>query len=362
MRKLLIGILAVATAAALSSTAPASADMRGNPDPSHLTPHVVASFGSYVGGAFLESIAPDGRGNLIASVNEWGYPLDPSDVNSAWTDNIGQLVRVSLDGTQTPFGPALDLGPCTMITGVTVDGHGRIYVAVFDFAFTYPPDSPACGARNMPTSVLRVAQDGYTVAMSLPDGTMPNGITTHDDTLYVADSAGGAVWRGSTTHRTSPRAAWYSSAMLAPASGAVIGADGIAYRDDALYVTSYSQGLLVRIGIGERGDPRHARVVAADPLLVNADGITFDGRDRAWITVNNTSYYGADDQPVQNDDARLLVVSPSGRVTVAATPPGSLDYPTQAVIDRHGTVYVANGAYNSAFISGASPTIMAFTG
>jgi sugar lactone lactonase YvrE len=350
-------LLAAAVAAALGTTAPASAAPPHVPNPAHLTAHVVGTITPDPGGAFLESIAADGHGALVGSVNQWGVYYD--DGTSA--DNFGQVVRVSPGGSVTDFGPAIDLGPCAMVTGVTVDDHGRVFLAVFNFAYTYAPEDPAepnpCGS-NVPSSVLRVTADGFTTAMTVPDGSMPNGITTVGNVLYVADS-NGAVWRGSTTRETAPTAPWFASGLLEPTQGSQMGANGIAYRADALYVTSYSQGLFVRISIRDDGTAGRAKVITADPRLVHADGVTFDSLGRAWVTVNPEVLWDEDGMPTQLGDGSVVVISPSGALTVAATAPGTLDYPTQAVVDGR-TVYVANGAYITG-IFGASPSVVAFT-
>ena len=47
------------------------------------------------------------------------------------------------------------------------------------------------------------------------------------------------------------------------------GANGIAYRRGAVYVTSYGQGTIVRIPIRADGSAGSAEVVASDPLLVS---------------------------------------------------------------------------------------------
>lgn len=340
-------LLAAATAVALGTTAPASAAPPTVPDPAHLSAHVVTTFGYAEAGTFLESIAADGHGALIGSLNTWGVMHDDGSSEA----NVLQLVRMRPDGTRSNFGPAITVGPCAMGTGVTVDAQGNVFATINNFVYLYGAE--LCGPGNVPSSVLRVTSGGWSTAMTLPEGTFPNGLTSEAGKLYVADS-NGAIWRGSTTHVTAPTKPWYGSTLLEPTGDAGIGADGIAFRAGAVYVTTYGQGLLLRIPLAENGDATKARVVSSDTRLVGADGLAFDAIGRAWITVNpRVDWAGAG----QIGDGHLVVVTPSGQVSVAAAPSGSLDYPTQAVFDGHGTVYVANGSYYY-----GTPGLVAFTG
>ena len=327
MRKILTTVLATTMVAALATITPAGATSLGVPDPTNLTAHVVTTFDPGDGGAFAESLAAKGDGSLIASVNQWGA----EQPDGTWADNTGQLFRVRRDGTTTEFGPAIPLGGCAMILGVTVDPSGRALVAVYN----YGPD-PSCVTYSPPSGVLRVTWGSVTRLMTLPAGSWPNGVTTHAGKVYVTDSASGVVWRGSLWRASSPTKPWFKSWQLtSPDPERPLGANGIAYRNGGLFVTSYIRGLILRIGIGDDGTASGSRVLAKDELLVEADGIAFDAIGRAWVTVNG----GGD------GSGSIVVVSPHGYVKAAGTPVGSLDYPTQAVIDCHGTVYVSNGSY-----------------
>jgi sugar lactone lactonase YvrE len=130
---------------------------------------------------------------------------------------------------------------------------------------------------------------------------------------------------------TAPDTPWFASARLAPDSTYGLGADGIAFRDDSLFVTSYGHGRLLRLVRDDAGRPAGMQVIAKGPDLVTADGLTFDAFGRAWITTN----VGA-----------LVMVGRGGGIVVANTPAGALDYPTQATIGCHGQVYVLNGSYD----------------
>lgn len=341
MRKVLATAVAVAVAGLLGMTAPASATTQG-PDHgtlSHATTLTTFEPGDY--GAFAESMAPDGRGNVVVSVTQWGE-----------TDNTGQLWLVRRDGSKSPFGPAIPLGGCAMLLGVAVD-HGRVFVG----ARNYYSDELAeyCPTQGPASGVLRVTPSGVSRVMTLPQGSWPNGLAIADGMFYVSDSAGydvggervGAVWRASSWRVTAPMTPWFTSTRLAPSpDGYGIGADGITVRCGSVYVTSYDQGLVLKVDIGRNGAPGRARVLAADPALVTADGVTFDAVGRLWVTTNAGG---------PQDSGRLALITSSSVVTVT-TPEGALDYPTQPLIDPRGRVLVLNGSFNSGM-----PSLVALT-
>jgi len=328
--------LVVAVLTAVGSVAPASAGARAI-DPTHLQSRLVTSIDTtgYAFGAFAESMAPDGRGNLVMSVTYYGEG-----------DNDGQVVRVSPDGTQQPIGPRVDLGPYGQLMGVAVDATGRVVVAVLNFALSVGgeyADSPATG-------VYRMTPAGLRPLMALPASSVPNGLLVRMGTLFVADSAAGAVWRGPAHRQSNPTQPWLTSELLAPVD--FLGANGIAARHGSLYVTSYDQGMVVRVPLRPDGSPGEPSVYAQGDTLVRADGIAFDAGGRLWVTVNPVVGF---DTWAQEGDGSLVVVATDGSLRTATTPAGSLDYPTQPTV-LGGTVYVSNGSY----VNG-TPNLTAFT-
>lgn len=322
MRTKLMTGLALVSAALMATATPALAG-GAVPDPGHLD-HVrtVATFDPGDGGAFAESMAPDGRGGLVVSLTTWGVYDEATDT---WTDNSGQLWRVQPDGTMTRFGPQLALGGCGQILGVAM-ADGAAYVALFNFG----PD-PACTTYTPPSGVYKVTPAKVSPQLTLPEGSFPNGVAIHDGKIYVTDSYAGAIYRGPLAKRTTQTEPWFTSERLLGTEDYYwIGANGIAFRGDDLFVTSYSQGLLLRVVVGCRGTPTSDRVVAEGPELVTGDGLAFDAFGRAWVTVN---------------DGSLVMVRWDGGIVVANTPADSLDYPTQPVIGGNGTVFVTNGSY-----------------
>jgi sugar lactone lactonase YvrE len=297
-------------------------------------------------------MAPDGRGGMIVSVTKWGWPVVPDDPGGLWTPNSGQLWRVQPDGTSATFGPEIALGDLAMLTGVDVDDHGRVFVGVFNFAAESEekgeppsPEAPASG-------ILRVTESSAEYVMTLPVISMPNEVVEHAGSLYVTDSQNGYIWRGSASRPSVPRRPWFQSDLLTPDTG-TMGANGITFGNDALYVSSYDRGLIVRIPVGPGASSGSARVVAADKALVGADGIRFDQRGRLWVAVSGT-YDDVDGTTVT--PPAVVVVHAHGRVSTVVTPDGSLDYPTAVAFGGPGTVYLLNGSY----LNGA-PNLVAFT-
>lgn len=333
MRTKLMTGLALVSAALMATATPALAGA-AVPDPGNLS-HVrtVATFDPGDGGAFAESMTPDGHGNLLVSLNTWGAYDEATDT---WTDNSGQLWRVSPNGTMTPFGPQIALGGCGQILGVAMSG-GAAYVALFNFG----PD-PACTTYTPPSGVYKVTATKVSPQLTLPEGSFPNGVAIHDGKIYVTDSYAGAIYRGPLAKRTTQTDPWFTSGRLLGTEDYYwLGANGIAFRGDDLFVTSYSQGLLLRIVKDCKGTPTWARIVAEGPELVTGDGLAFDALGRAWVTVN---------------DGSLVMVQRDGGIVVANTPADSLDYPTQPVIGRNGTVFVLNGSYLE-----GTPSLVAFS-
>ena len=296
---------------------------------------VVAELPTGDGGAFAESMAPDGHGALIVSVTTWGVQDDSED---GWAPNSGQLWKVRPDGTTSRFGPQIDLSEYGQLMGVAVDELGRVFVAVENFGSDYYDV-----AEDPPSGVLRVTSGQVSRVMTLPADVFVNGLAVKDQSLFVTDSAGGSIWKGPTRTGPQPRPWFGPSEDLAPLG--MLGANGIAYRDGAVYVASYDRGKILRIPVRRNGSPGSASVLAEDPALVTADGITFDWAGRLWVATNG-QYDEEYDLVVP---PALVVVDREHGVTTVETPDGALDYPTALAFGSRGRVYVANGS----FVNGA---------
>lgn len=322
--RVLVGLAIAGLALGQGSAASAAT---GPPDPGDLDHFsVLTDFPPGEFGTFAESMAPDGRGGMIVSVTTWGD-------EEGTIANTGQLWRVRPDGSASEFGPQMDLSPSGMLMGVAVDEQGRVYVALNNFGSEYGM------AEDPPSGVLRVTPGTALRVLTLPDDSNPNGLAECAGTLFVADSLG-SIWTASTTGAHATAEPWFTSPLLEP--GSYLGANGIACRKGSVYVTSYDQGLIVRIPIERTGVAGAATVVADHPSLIGADGITFDRSGQLWVAVNGEVDW---ESWSVVDPGRIVVVSKSGEVTQAQTPEGSLDYPTALVIGDHGSVYVSNGSF-----------------
>lgn len=338
MRNLKRMLLGLAVAGLVVGQGPGAVGAPALPDPGTLDHvSVVAELPM---GAFGESMAADGRGGMIVAVTSWGA-ADGS------TSNFGQLVRIRAGGRVSEFGPRMDLSPTGMLMGVAVDERGRVFVALNNFGLDYGmlPEDP-------PSGLLQVTADAAHRVLTMPEEPYPNGLAVHDGIAYLTDSLG-SVWTGPTTGSPADAQSWFSSPLLEPAEVMDFGANGIAYRRGAVYVTSYSQGTIVRIPIRADGSAGSAEVVASDPLLVSADGIAFDRHGRLWAAVNGEFDWDTGSVVVPGS---LVMVDGAGHAVPAELPAGSLDYPTAVVPGPGGVMFVVNGS----FVFG-TPNVVAFS-
>jgi hypothetical protein len=343
MRNLKRMLLGLAVAGLVVGQGPGVAAAPAGPDPNGLDDyHVIAQFDHGDDGAFAESMAPDGRGGMMVSVTTWG----PEDMTRP---HLGQLWRVGSDGTQSKFGPRIDLSPLAMLTGVAVGDRGQVFVGIFNFA----AENLVPGTEDPESGVLKVTADRVERWMTLPEIAMPNELVAHSGSLYVTDSQNGYVWKGSTSQPTTPAAPWFASDLLAPVSG--MGANGITAGKGALYVSSYDRGLILRIPVGSGQASGSARVLVEDQTLIGADGITLDRKGRLWVAVSGQHDFSTW-PPGITVAPQIAVVSPNGRIASTVAPDGSLDYPTAVVLGHDGRVYVANGSY---FLG--TPNVVALT-
>jgi sugar lactone lactonase YvrE len=215
-----------------------------------------------------------------------------------------------------------------------------------DFSALYGlPDAIGSG-------IFRVgAGHRLTRVVSLPSGSFPNGIAFHDGRLYISDSALAAIWRVRLTDDVvGPVDNWLQNDLLAFSSGGVgLGANGIAFKGQTLFISVSDFGRVVRVPVKRDGSPGTPRVFCEQPELVTADGIAFDMLGRLWI-VTNGSY--------SPPGGGLYRVAADGVVREIAKDQGWLDYPTMPVFGRTWssscTLYVLNGDFSSS----ASPDIV----
>ena len=301
------------------------------------TPDTIATFSPGQYGAFAEGMAADSHGRLLVSMTTWGY-YDESDETNA-ESNIGEVWRVTPSGDKRLIA-TMDLGPWGMFVGVAVDRLDRAYVGVSDFG-----DPQVVG-----NSVFRVAPDGVmTRVMTLPAGIWPNGLAHRDGHLYVTDSSSGAVWRARLDGGvSSPATPWVQDELLGPGDPATdptawgLGANGIAFYRDELFVSVSDAGRVVRIPVKKDGSPGRPQTVCERAKLKSADGLAFDALGGLWI-VTNAGSTGA------SPSGAVYRLSPATGLRLVADDPGWLNYPTMPVFGTtprtRCTLFVQNGAF-----------------
>jgi len=303
------------------------------------TPSLVTTFSWGSGGSFAESMAADSHGRLYVSLTKWA------------DSNAGEIWRVLPNGNKTLVA-TMDIGPYGMLTGVAVDRCDNVYVMNWDSAYA-SGEQPALGS-----GVWRVGPGhSLTKVLELPAGAFPNGLAFHDGFAYVTDSSAGSIWRARVGDGAlTPAVVWAHDPLLAPADpDYAIGANGIAFRGDRLFVSVSELGRIVRIPVLRGGSAGAARVICERPELVSADGIACDAFGGIWIAVNAGST-GA------SPSGALYRLSRVAGLQKIADDPGWLDYPVTPVFgttpSTAGTLYVLNGAFGG-YADGTAPDIQA---
>ncbi len=146
------------------------------------TPSLVTSFSAGDYGSFAEGMAADRHGNLWVSLTSWGL-YDDTVNPPLTTSNIGQIWKVTPGGVAT-LKATLDLTDSGMLLGVAIR-QDHVFVALYDM-----------GSGAIPNGVYRLRSGGrLSQVVSLDEGVWPNGIAFHGRSLYITDSANGAIWR-----------------------------------------------------------------------------------------------------------------------------------------------------------------------
>ena len=256
-------------------------------------------------GELPEGLAVDKRGNIFLS-------LAP----------LGEIRKIGRDGSESTLA-TIPLPPDTFpgVLGLAVDGRGNVIAAV-------STADPAV------TGVYKIKRDG---SFSRLPGTeaigFPNGVALdRRGNIYVTDTAIGGVWR--IPRRGGPAELWFQSPLLegdgSAGFGLFIGANGIAFRRNALVVGNSEGARLLHIPINRDGTAGTATVLAEDPALYGADGIEFDEDGNVWVAVIFQS--------------TIVRVSRSGDIDTIATAADGLDFPSSVAFGKKGEVWAVNFA------------------
>jgi sugar lactone lactonase YvrE len=255
-------------------------------------------------GELPEGVAVDKRGDVF-------FDASP----------LGQVRKLSRDGSVSLLAQVVPPGSGNGVVGLAVDAPGNVYVAA--------------ATRDPATSgVYKIARDGSFERLPGTGAILfPNGIALDKrGNVYVTDTIGGAVWRVPT--RGAPATKWFESPLLLGTGafnfGILLGANGIAYRQNELVVGNTERALLLRVPINPDGSAGAASILAEGPALLAVDGITFDVHGNVWACVIAQS--------------TIVEVSPTGAITTVATASDGLDWASSLAFGKNGDLWVVNFA------------------
>ena len=251
-------------------------------------------------GQFPEGIAMDNAGNLY--------------VGFAPT---GQIVQLDCEGgilrTVAGFnGLNLEL---PNLLGLTTDSQGYIYAALNDLD----------GAAPDLNGVWRIDPNGMVGANTyrIPGSEailFPNALVFDDrGNLFVTSSLTGSVWKISDNGDVAP---WVQDETLFGQENPFVpplGANGITYFDNHLFVANSTKKQIVKIPITASGAPGIPAVLTSFALVPGSPdpNVPFGGLDGITVDPEGNLYVAL------TADQKIVKVSPDGLTKTDATPPNS---------------------------------------
>jgi sugar lactone lactonase YvrE len=221
-------------------------------------------------GEFPEGVAVDKTGNIFVGLGPPG-------------GGFGQIRKITPGGDQSTIAQ-LPSAPA----GLAVDAPGNLFYG----RFTPDPGTRGVYRLNVDGSSERLPGSGNIV--------LPNGLAFDKvGNLYVTDSIPGIIWR------IPPGGAaelWFYDPLLegcglgADQGLPPVGANGIVFWHNALYVASTEQGLIVRVPLLPDGSAGAPAIIAGEPDcdaeltdLDSVDGIAMDvyGNIFAMLVIQN---------------------------------------------------------------------------
>lgn len=280
-----------------------------------------------------EGITVDKTGNIFVSHSPAGelWKIAPGAA--------GPEVFGTIEGVDAGAG---DLG----LVGLAVDSPGNVYGTVVSFS---NPDANGVWMFDRRSGEATKAPGSEAIVLANAIAFDKRG------NMYVTDSAIGAVWR--IPKGWGQAEPWLVDETLAGTGilgvGVDIGANGIAYRQGALYVSNTEKGSIVEIPVGSDGSAGMPSVVFEDASIFGIDGIALDVHGDIYATIIAQS--------------AVRKISPARGFTVETlgdTPP-VLDASSAAFGTGKGmrsTLFVVNyGVFSQAgFGSDPRPAILAF--
>ncbi|WP_327313212.1 hypothetical protein [Streptomyces sp. NBC_01235] len=300
----LAGVTAAALALGLLASAPAAGG-----EPTVSDPRVVAHF-DLAQGQTPENIAlePDGSADLtFASARQVANV----------TRNGRTRIIATLPAVANPRTPVTG---AAVVLGIARAEDGTLYV-------NYATGTSATGIwRIAPGSAPRqIAQ--------LPPNGFPNGLALDErrGVLYAADSVLGIVWR--VPRSGGQPTAWAMGAELEPRNAppaARVGANGLRFHRDAVWVSNSNAGTLLRIPVCRNGSAGAIETRARGLAAIDDFGFVERHRDTALAALIGGS--------------EVALIRRDGTHRVVLTREDGLSNPTSVAV-RGRTVYVPSAAY-----------------
>ena len=223
-----------------------------------------------------------------------GIAMSPHNYLYVGAPYEGEIFRVAPNGDVSVFAHLVPNPDDGYLLGLVVAGDETLYAAVV-----------GCNTPSI-NGVWHVDANGnVALVMPMPSdscwASVPNNLAFDEEgNLYVTDSANGSVWR---LGRHGDVRMWVQDDLLKPISA--FGANGMAYRDDSLWVINLDAGSVVQIPILRDGRAGQPRTFVQSALLVGADDCNFDVAGNLYVGNVYTM--------------NLLRVSPRGEVEILIT-------------------------------------------
>ncbi len=218
------------------------------------------------------------------------------------------------------------------IKGKTVraDGGGAAFNQQGDLFIAAGPFSEVVRIRG---AELNPGKPG--VAQTFATGTQgANGIAfDRQGNLYVSGGRSGIIYRlGPSGGAAAPAVKIEPHTRKLPdgkAEQATV-ANGLAFdTKDTLYVADTARGAIWKVEIGEGGKGGKPTLWAQSPLLEGADGLAFDGSDKLWVAANERNAL-----VTVAPDGKVQEVAKNGSA-------GPLEFPS-AIVFVGNTAYISN--------------------